>query len=303
MENVIEVHEIKKSYSGVAVVDGISFDVKKGEIFAILGPNGAGKTTTVESVIGLRRPDGGSVRVLGLDPQLEGARVRQRIGVQLQEAALPERMKVWEALDLFASFYKRAADWEPLIEEWGLTEKRNTAFGNLSGGQQQRLFIALALVNKPELVMLDELTTGLDPQARRATWELIRAIRDQGTSVVLVTHFMDEAEELADRVGIIDHGKMIALDTPQALISGLEAGQQVLFSVQNGFDPSTLEAVAGVTQIEQTSNNVIVRGEGALMAHVAAVLAEQNIMPADLRSEQASLEDVFLALTGSRIRN
>ena len=211
--------------------------------------------------MGLRHPDGGTIRVLDMDPQKEEQNLRQRIGIQLQQAALPERLKVWEALDLYSTFYTKTLPWEKLLEDWGLTEKRNANFKNLSGGQKQRLFIALALLNDPELVFLDELTTGLDPQARRATWDAVRAIRDQGKTVVLVTHFMDEAEELADRIAIIDQGNIVAIDTPQALIQNLNAGMRVRFTNGNGYDPQQLRRVAGVTEVEQRGKQVIVEGQ------------------------------------------
>jgi ABC-2 type transport system ATP-binding protein len=219
MATVIEVEGLAKRYGEVAAVDGVSFQVAEREIFGIVGPNGAGKTTTVEILEGLRRADAGRARVLGLDPDRDGPRLRQRIGAQLQEAALPDRLKVWEALDLYASFYDRAAPWRELLERWGLAERRNAAVGNLSGGQRQRLLIALALVGRPEVVFLDELTSGLDPQARRDTWELVRAVRDAGATVVLVTHLMEEAERLCDRVAVIDRGRVVALDTPRALVA------------------------------------------------------------------------------------
>jgi ABC-2 type transport system ATP-binding protein len=301
--NVIEVQNLRKQYGNTLAVDNISFNVQQGEIFTIVGPNGAGKSTTVESVMGLRRPDSGTIRVLGMDPQKDEHNLRQRIGIQLQQAALPERLKVWEALNLYSAFYNKTVPWEKLLDDWGLAEKRSTNFKNLSGGQKQRLFIALALLNDPELVFLDELTTGLDPQARRATWDAVRAIRDQGKTVVLVTHFMDEAEELADRIAIIDQGNIVALDTPQALIQNLHADTRVRFTNYNGYDPELLRRVDGVTEVEQRGKQVIVQGNGALLAHVATALAEHNITPTDLRVEQANLEDVFLALTGRSIRN
>jgi ABC-2 type transport system ATP-binding protein len=219
MAAVIQVEELRKRYGGVTAVDGVGFQVAEREVFGIVGPNGAGKTTTVEIVEGLRRPDGGRVRVLGLDPGRDGPKLRQRIGAQLQRAALPDRLRVWEALDLYASFYARAVPWSELLDRWGLAERRTAAVGALSGGQRQRLLIALALVGRPEVVFLDELTTGLDPQARRATWELVRSVRDAGATVVLVTHLMEEAERLCDRVAVIDRGRLVALDTPRALVA------------------------------------------------------------------------------------
>jgi ABC-2 type transport system ATP-binding protein len=303
MTQVIEVRNLHKAYDGFTAVDDVSFNVDEGEIFAIIGPNGAGKTTTIESVIGLRKPDGGSISVLGLDPQTEARKLGNRIGTQLQEAALPERMKVWEALDLYASFYEKTVPWEPLVEQWGLAEKRNTHFGGLSGGQKQRLFISLALLNDPQIVFLDELTSGLDPQARRATWDLIRTIREQGKTVVLITHFMDEVEALADRVAVIDHGRVIALDTPDNLIASLNGETKVRFSVPNGFQAARLENVSGVSAVTQYDRQITVSGNGPLLANVAAALAQHNIAPADLRVQQANLDDVFLALTGRTIRD
>ena len=302
MEHVIEVSGLRKTYGAVVAVDEVSFSVRRGEIFGILGPNGAGKTTTVESIAGLRRPDGGAVRMLGLDPQRDGRSLRQLVGVQLQQATLPERLKVWEALDLFASFYERPADWQGLMEQWGLTAKRNATFASLSGGQRQRLFIALALVGKPQIVILDELTSGLDPQARRATWELVRAVRDAGTTVVLVTHFMDEAEWLCDRLAVIDDGRIVAQGSPNELVADLAAEPRVRFAA-NGSELGFLDDVAGVSRIERDGGEAVVYGRGPLMARVASALAEHDIHPADLRSQQPSLEDVFLAFTGKHIRD
>jgi ABC-2 type transport system ATP-binding protein len=302
MEPVIAVEHLRKAYGSTLAVDDISFEVRPGEIFGVVGPNGAGKTTTVECIVGLRQGDSGAVRVLGLDPRRQEQSLRERIGVQLQQAALPDDLKVWEALDLFASFYRRPVAWPALLEQWGLAEKRGTAFTKLSGGQKQRLFIALALINDPELVFLDELTTGLDPQARHTTWDLVRAIRERGKTVVLVTHFMDEAEQLCDRVAIVDHGRIVALDTPAALIRQVQAESQVRFGAANGFDPSWLRGVPGVREVAREGDQVLVSGGGPLMARVAVALAERDLAPPDLRSEQPTLEDVFLSLTGRRIR-
>ena len=303
MSNVIEVHNLQKSYGQEVAVAGISFSVQKGEIFSIVGPNGAGKTTTIETIIGLRKPDSGQISVLGLDPQQDTQELGNRIGTQLQQAALPDRMKVWEALDLYASFYERTIPWEPLLEQWGLGDKRNAQFANLSGGQKQRLFICLALLNDPEIVFLDELTTGLDPQSRRATWELVTAIRDQGKTVIVISHYMDEVEELANRVAIIDHGQLIALDTPANLISDLNGETKVYFTASNSFEANQLRAVDGVTSISQENNHITVSGHGPLLARVAAALAQQNVAPTDLRVDHSNLEDVFLTLTGKTIRN
>lgn len=216
---VIEIDGLSKSYQANKAVDGLSLRVEQGEIFGIAGPNGAGKTTVVECASGLRRRDGGTIRVLGLDPQTQRRELLQRIGAQLQEAALPDALKVGEALRMYAALYDEPADWRVLLDDWGLADKKRAGFGSLSGGWKQRLFIALALVGNPEVVFLDELTTGLDPAARRMTWGLIRDLRDRGVTVVLVTHFMDEAEALCDRIAIVDAGRVIAEDTPAALIA------------------------------------------------------------------------------------
>jgi ABC-2 type transport system ATP-binding protein len=297
MPSIISVQNLRKTYGKTVAVDDISFEVAEGEIFGLLGPNGAGKTTTVECLQALRQPDSGNIRVLGLDPRSEAAALRRRIGSQLQESALPDRLKVWEALDMFASAAPEPLDWRVLIEQWGLAEKRKASFSALSGGQRQRLFIALALVNNPEVVFLDEMTTGLDPAARRVAWDLIRAIRKGGTTVVLVTHFMDEAENLCDRVAIVDQGKIIAADTPQSLISRHTSDVRVIFTTdKSGLD--WLERVSGVTKVTKNGPRVEVEGSGPALALVAAALVEHGIVPADLHVEQPSLEDVFLKLTG-----
>ncbi|HMN60052.1 MAG TPA: ABC transporter ATP-binding protein [Anaerolinea sp.] len=301
-ETVIAVENLSKHYGSVAAVENLSFSVQRGEIFGVVGPNGAGKTTTVECLTGLRRADQGQIRVLGFDPRSAERELRRRVGVQLQQAALPDDILVWEAIDLFASFYPAPVDWRALLETWGLTEKARARFNTLSGGQKQRLFIALALVNDPELVILDELTTGLDPQARRATWELVERLRDDGKTVLLVTHFMDEAERLCDRVAVIDRGRLVALDTPRALIHAVHAEARVRFSDPEHRDWSALRGLAGVHSIERRNGEVIVSGAGGLLLNVASALNEHGYQPADLRTEQVTLEDAFLALTGRAIR-
>lgn len=297
MENVIEVEHLRKTYGSLTAVDDVSFGVRRGEIFGLLGPNGAGKTTTVECLQGLRKSDGGSLKVLGLNPATEADALRRRIGCQLQESALPDRIKVWEALSLFASLTTNNADWRKIMSDWGLGEKAKSSFATLSGGQRQRLFVALALVNNPELVFLDEMTTGLDPAARRVAWELIRRIRAQGATVVLVTHFMDEAEELCDRLAVIDKGRVIALDTPRGLI-GNHAGELRVVFTTDVTDLGYLEKVEGVNHVEREGPRVTVFGKGAVLALVASELVKHGITPADLHLEQPSLEDVFLKLTG-----
>jgi ABC-2 type transport system ATP-binding protein len=300
----IVVDSLRKSYGTVKAVDGVTFTVGSGEIFGMVGPNGAGKTTTIECLEGLRRPDEGRLTVLGLDPQGQGHELRERIGVQLQESSLPDRLKVWEAMSLFASFYRRSADWQSLLEQLGLAEKTRAAFGRLSGGQKQRLFIALSMINDPEVVFLDELTTGLDPQARRAMWDLVKSIRDRGKTVFLTTHYMEEAEHLCDRVAIIDRGKIVALDTPGNLIAALGAEQRIVFTVEGQIDAEPFRAIRGVTRVEQSGGRVIIFGrEDGLLVRVVTALDSSKIRFRDLRTEQPSLEDVFLALTGKEMRD
>jgi ABC-2 type transport system ATP-binding protein len=290
------VDNLRKRYGSHVGVEDVSFQVAQGEIFGLLGRNGAGKTTTVECLQGLRRADGGRVRVLGLDPQRHTQQLRRRIGCQLQEATLPDRLKVWEALDLFASLAPGGRDWRVLMDQWGLAGKRNASFSSLSGGQRQRLFVALALVNDPEVVFLDELTQGLDPAARRIAWALIRAIRQRGTTVVLVTHYMDEAEQLCDRIAVIDGGRVVATDTPQGLIARFGGPIRITFT-PDGHDVGFLEDVAHVQAVRRRGERVEAEGTGPVLALVAAELVTRGIVPADLRVDQATLEDVFLRLT------
>ncbi len=302
MKKIIEVEHLRKVYGPTVAVEDISFEVAEGEIFGLLGPNGAGKTTTVECLQGLRRPDAGRLRVLDLDPQSNGKELRRKIGSQLQDSALPDRMRVWEALDLFSSFMPNSPDWRIIMEQWGLTEKRKSSFSRLSGGQRQRLFVALALANNPKVVFLDEMTSGLDPAARHTAWDLIRSIRDRGTTVVMVTHFMDEAERLCDRLGIVDSGRLTALDTPQGLIAKYAGQVRVIFSTEHA-DLSWLQGIPNVSQVSRHGPRVEVEGTGPVLARVAAALVERGILPTDLRQEQPSLEDVFLSITGHTIQD
>jgi ABC-2 type transport system ATP-binding protein len=298
MTAVIEVAGLTKRYGGQAVVDGISFNVDQGEIFGILGPNGAGKTTAVECIEGLRRRDGGQVRVLGLDPRTQGHRLHQRIGVQLQETELPDKLKVREALDMYASFYPHPADWRKLLDRWGLTSKSGSAFAKLSGGQKQRLFIALALVGNPEVVFLDELTAGLDPGARRATWDLIRQVRDSGVTVVLVSHFMDEVEELCDRVAILEQGRIAALDTPAGLVDRVGGEYRLRFRPMAPLDEAALLLLPGVTNVARNGTQVTVTGTGDFASAVTSELARRQVVVADLRIEGRSLDNAYVTLTG-----
>ena len=316
-DKVIEVEDLTKVYpaarrllgdGGVEklAVDRVSFDVRRGEIFGLLGPNGAGKTTTIECLEGLRKPDQGTIRVLGVDPQRESHILRERTGTQLQQSNLPDRMKVWEALDLYSAFYPNPVAWKELLVQLGLEEKRNAPFAKLSGGQKQRLFIALALLPDPQLVFLDELTTGLDPQARHAIWDLVRNVRAQGKTVFLTTHFMEEAERLCDRVAVLDHGRIVALDTPAALIHGLEAEERVIFVLDGGLSPALEKALTGMGQLEVRGTQVTIHGKNGravpIVSEVVSLLTGQGVAFRDLRTEQPNLEDVFLSLTGREMR-
>jgi ABC-2 type transport system ATP-binding protein len=295
---VIEVSDLRKQYRDQLAVDDVSFTVEEGEIFGVLGPNGAGKTTTVECVAGLRTPDSGTVRVLG---GLSGTELKNQLGVQLQSSTLPGKIKVWEALDLYASFYRMPANWITLMERVGLADKRNTPYAKLSGGQQQRLSIALALIGNPRVAILDELTTGLDPQARRDTWNLIEQIREDGVTIVLVTHFMEEAERLCDRLALIDSGRVVAVDSPAGLISMVDRQRAVTFRPSRAFDDAVLRNLAEVTGVSRTGEQITVTGTGNLLLAITTALASADVVPTDLRMEQATLDDAFLSLTGKKI--
>ena len=306
MDPIIQVDGLRKTYGETIAVEEVSFDVYEGEIFGMVGPNGAGKTTTIECLEGLRKPDQGTIRVLGMESQHESHALRTRVGMQLQSSNLPDRMKIWEALDLYASFYPQAADWEKLLIHLGLEEKRNTPFAKLSGGQKQRLFIALALLPDPQLIFLDELTTGLDPQARHVIWNLVSTVRDQGKTVFLTTHFMEEAERLCDRVAILDHGRIVALDTPGNLINSLGAEERVVFSVDTALPMGFEKAFSDGIHIQIQGKQVVIQSKNdrstPLVSEVVDRLSTQAIPFRDLRTEQPNLEDVFLNLTGRQMR-
>ena len=298
---VIEVEHLTKRYGDKVAVADVSFAVERGEIFGILGPNGAGKTTTVECLEGLRTPDGGRLDVLGLDPQRDKAELRQRVGIQLQESQLPDKLRAGEALELYASFYRTPADQGKLLDTLGLTESRNTAYKKLSGGQKQRLSIALALVGSPEIAVLDELTTGLDPQARRDTWGLIEAVRATGVTILLVTHFMEEAERLCDRIAVIDAGRVVAIDTPAGLVAGVDDEQVIRFRPSAPLTEGVLEALPEVRHVERRGGQLVVTGRGNVLHAVTSQLARLGVIAGDLRVEQANLDDAFVALTGRKL--
>jgi len=302
MSPVIEVQHLHKRYGQTVAVDDVSFAVEEGEIFGILGPNGAGKTTTVECIEGLRTPDGGAVSVLGLDPRHHRNELTQRLGVQLQDSQLPDKLRVDEALGLYSSFYRNPADWRALIDMLGLAHKASTRFGKLSGGQKQRLSIALALIGSPQVAVLDELTTGLDPQARHDTWELIEGVRDRGVTIVLVTHFMEEAERLCDRVALIDSGRIVAIDTPATLAEGVETEQRIQFRPSVPLPAGLLEGLPDVTDVIHRGDVVVVTGNSNALNAVTSALARNQIVARQLRVDQANLEDAFLALTGTKAK-
>jgi ABC-2 type transport system ATP-binding protein len=294
---VIEVAHLHKAYGTTLAVDDVSFTVRAGEIFGILGRNGAGKTTTVECITGLRAADRGEISVLGLDPRRDRDDLRERVGVQLQESAVPELMRVREAVELYASFYREPADGRELIATLGLQDAEQTYFKNLSGGQKQRLSVVLALVGQPEIAVLDELTTGLDPEARRDTWRLIEGIRARGVTIVLVTHFMEEAERLCDRVALIDHGRVVALDRPSALAVAATTSKRVRFMPTEPFPDELLSGLPEVSAVEHHGPEVVVAGSGDLVTAVVLALYQAGIRSDDMQTETANLEDAFLALT------
>jgi ABC-2 type transport system ATP-binding protein len=305
VRTVISVAGVRKTYGKTVAVDEVSFEVHDGEIFGLIGPNGAGKTTTMECVEGIRKPDRGTISVLGLDPFREVYKLQDRIGVQLQQAHLQKRIKVWEALHLWATLYKRPiSDGERLLEQLGLSEKRNAWFMTLSGGQQQRLFIALALVNDPEVVFLDELTTGLDPQARRAIWDLVRGIRARGKTVFMTTHLMEEAERLCDRVAIIEHGRIIDVDSPQGLVEKHCPDRSVVLRTEDARAEERFRLLPHVVDVTREGNQFTIHGRGdGFVTEVIQALAEHQVRVSEFRTMQPNLEDVFLKLTGHSIRD
>jgi ABC-2 type transport system ATP-binding protein len=295
---VIEVAGLRKQYGSKVAVDDVSFTVEAGEIFGILGPNGAGKTTTVECVTGLRAPDRGALRVLGRDPRRDHGELGELVGVQLQDSQLPDKIRVSEALGLYASFYRRPAQADELLTRLGLAEQRDAFFSKLSGGQKQRLSVALALIGSPQVAVLDELTTGLDPNARREVWDLISEIRSTGVTILLVTHFMEEAERLCDRVAVINHGRVVANDTPSGLASRAGGEQRIRFRPSAPLIESVLTALPEVSRVQRDGEQFLVTGNSEALQAVMAVLARQGVIAQHLRVEQATLDDAFVALTG-----
>src|SRR5579872_96272 len=301
---VIQVSGIRKTYGSTVAVSEVSFEVTEGEIFGLIGPNGAGKTTTMECVEGVRRPDRGTISILGLDPLRDIDRLQNRIGVQLQQAQLQKRIKVWEAVDLWASLYTKPVNGGQLLEQLGLESKRDAWFMTLSGGQKQRLFIALALINDPEVVFLDELTTGLDPQSRRAIWELVRGIRDRGKTVFMTTHLMEEIGRLCDSVAIIEHGKIIDIGTPAELVRRHCPTRIVVLATDDAVAEARLRMIGSAESVSRQDSRFTIRGLGDdFVTDVIQCLSENRIRVTDFRTELPNLEDVFLKLTGRSIRD
>ena len=298
----VEVAHLRKTYGTLVAVDDVSFSVAEGEIFGILGPNGAGKTTAIECAVGLRRPDAGTIRLLGLDPRADRDQVHVIVGVQLQSGALPAKLRVGEILEEYRSFYRDPADVGELLEVLGLAAKRGDYYRSLSGGQRQRLSVALALIGRPRIAVLDEMTTGLDPQARRDTWELIEGIRDRGVTIVLVTHFMEEAERLCDRVALIDRGRVVALDTPASLAARARGGKSVRFLPAAPFDEELLTDLPEVSRLEHEGQHILVTGSGELVNVVILTLAADGVTARDVQLDSSSLEDAFVKLTGKHLK-
>jgi len=297
----VEIAHLRKTYGSVVAVDDVSFSVAEGEIFGILGPNGAGKTTTVECAIGLRSPDSGTTRLLGLDPQTDRDEIHEIVGVQLQTSALPAKLRVGEILDMYRSFYREPADVSELVEVLGLAGKLGDYYKSLSGGQKQRLSVALALIGRPKIAVLDEMTTGLDPGARRDAWELMEGVRDRGVTILLVTHFMEEAERLCDRVALIDNGRVVALDTPASLAAQARGGKSVRFLPSGPFDDRLLTNLPEVTRVEHAGQHVVVSGTGELVNVVILTLATAGVTAHDVQLNSSNLEDAFVRLTGRHL--
>ena len=296
----VEIQQLRKCYGALVAVDDVSFSVAEGEIFGVLGPNGAGKTTTVECAVGLRSPDSGTIRMLGLDPRAERDQIRQFVGMQLQDSAFPDKLRVGEILAMYRSFYRHPADVTELVEAFGLAGKRAAYYRSLSGGQRQRLSVALALIGRPKIAVLDEMTAGLDPQARRDAWRVIQGVRDRGVTILLVTHFMEEAERLCDRVALIDKGRVVALDAPGGLAAQAKGDKTMRFLPSAPFEDRLLTELSGVTRVEREGQRVVVTGTGELASAVILTLHAAGLEVLDVQLDESSLEDAFVQLTGTR---
>jgi len=299
----VEIVHLRKSYGAVVAVDDLSLSIAPGEIFGLLGPNGAGKTTTAECVLGLRSPDAGSIRVLGLDPGRDREDLHLMVGAQLQQSALPGKLRVGEILEEYQSFYREPADVGDLVEGLGLAGKVKDYYRSLSGGQRQRLSIVLALIGRPKVAVLDEMTSGLDPQARRDTWNLVEAVRDRGVTILLVTHFMEEAERLCDRVALLDAGQLAALDSPAGLAARARGGKTVRFVPSAPFDDHLLTDLPAIRMVSRSGSRVVVNGTGELVNTVILTLAAAGVSAQDVELDSSTLEDAFVKLTGRHLQD
>ena len=301
---VIEVNNLEKKYGDVKAVDGVSFGVAQGEVFGILGPNGAGKTTTIEMIEGLRKPNAGSIKVCDIDALKEPRRIKELIGVQLQATSLYDNIRVKEAIDLFGSYYKKSIPSEQIMEEVSLTEKKNSQVSKLSGGQKQRLSVGLALVNDPEVIFLDEPTTGLDPQARHNLWSIVEKLRDRGKTIVITTHYMEEAEQLCHRLAIIDRGKIIAMDTPDNLINKAELATSIDFTTSRDLD-GLAKNIPGICKVNNGSArkySISTKAVSLVLKDLTNLCYDNHVELENISVRQATLEDVFLAMTGRKLR-
>lgn len=301
---MIQVNGLVKRYGKFTAVEGVKFQVQKGEVFGLLGPNGAGKTTTIEMLVGLRKPDEGTAMLAGYDIRKEIDKVKEVIGIQLQSTSLFELLTVEEMLQLYASFYPKNVSIPELIDDMILTEKKSDRIKGLSGGQKQRLAIALALIHDPMVVFLDEPTTGLDPQARRTLWDIVLRLKKQGKTILLSTHYMDEAHVLCDRIGIMDQGRLIALDTPQHLVKNLQSDSAVEFRLQNNLQPTELEKIDGVKQVSVRKDVYVLYTDRlqSTLTHLIQLASEWELQLTDLQTRTATLEDVFIHMTGRSLR-
>ena len=304
MNSIIEVSNLEKKYGDINAVNGVSFSVEQGEVFGILGPNGAGKTTTVEMIEGLRKPNAGSIKVCNIDALKEPQRIKELIGVQLQATSLYDNIRVKEALDLFGSYYQKSLPSEQIMEEVSLTEKKHSQVSKLSGGQKQRLSVGLALVNDPEVIFLDEPTTGLDPQARHNIWSIVENLRERGKTVVMTTHYMEEAEQLCHRLAIIDRGKIIAMDTPDNLINKADLSTLIEFSTSKELD-GLAKNIPGICKVNNGSArkySVQTKAVSMILKDLTNLCYDNNIELENISVRQATLEDVFLSMTGRKLR-
>ncbi len=304
MNSIIEVNNLEKKYGDINAVNGVSFSVEQGEVFGILGPNGAGKTTTVEIIEGLRKPNAGSIKVCNIDALKEPQRIKELVGVQLQATSLYDNIRVKEALDLFGSYYQKSIPPERILEEVSLTEKKNSQVSKLSGGQKQRLSVGLALVNDPEVIFLDEPTTGLDPQARHNIWSIVEKLRERGKTVVMTTHYMEEAEQLCHRLAIIDRGKIIAMDTPDNLINKADLATSIDFTTSKELD-GLAENIPGICKVNHGAArkySVQTKAVSMILKDLTNLCYDNHIELENISVRQATLEDVFLAMTGRKLR-